>query len=84
MLRMRWKSKIHLLELRKARLDRLIHQARQDPKVEVNSMSFSNHGIRPRCSVTRGGSGQPPMPTREYERRAADQPTDQAEQDGLG
>ena len=79
-------KQIHLLELRKARLDRLIHQARQIQKSGVNSMSFKSWDKtemqRYAAEAKRRWGATDAY--QEYERRAADQPTDQAEQDGAG
>lgn len=79
-------KQIHLLELRKARLDRLIHQARQIQKSGVNSMSFKSWDKtemqRYAAEAKRRWGATDAY--QEYERRAADQPADQAEQDGAG
>lgn len=77
---------IHLLELRRARLDRLIAQARQIQKTGVDSMSFKpldKTEMQAYAAEAKRRWGTTEA-YQEYERRAASQPEGQAAQDGAG
>lgn len=77
---------IHLLELRKARLDRLIAQARRIQKTGVDQMSFQtlDKTELERYAAEAQRRWGATEAYQEYQRRAAGQPEDQAARDGAG